>query len=79
MAVQCSAPYKKCPSDLRKMHIRHTKSAHPTYEKCPSDLQKVPIRPTKNTHLTYKIEWPSDSYNYLFLPYCAICMTKAAE
>ena len=69
MAVQRSAPYKKCPSDIRNMPIQPTKYAHPTYEKCPSDLQKVPIRPTKNTHLTYKIEWPSDSYNYLFLPY----------
>ena len=70
--------YEKCPSDLRK-------SAHPTYKKCPSALRKMPIRPTKSahtsyeTHLTYKIEWPSDSYNYLFLPYCAVCMTKAAE
>ena len=57
-------PTKKYKSDLQKMPIQPTKSAHPT---------------TKNTHLTYKIEWPSDSYNYLFLPYCAICMTKAAE
>ena len=80
MAVQRSAPLQKVP-------IRHTKYAHPTYEICPSDLRKMPIRPTKNAHPTYekcpsdllKIEWPSDSYNYLFLPYCAICMTKAIE
>ena len=56
---------------IKLMVFRHTKYAyltyensHPTYEKYLSDL---------------KIEWPSDSYNYLFLPYCAICMTKAAE
>ena len=45
--------YEKCPSNLRKVPIRHTKNAHPTYEKCPSDLQKVHIRPTKSAHLTY--------------------------
>ena len=52
---------KPHPSDLQKMPIRPTKSAHPTYKKCPSDLQKMPIRPTKNAHPTYNPRYQKTS------------------
>ena len=61
--VPSGRTYEICPSNLRNMPIRPTKSAHPTYEICPSDLRKMPNRPTISANLAYKIDWPSASYN----------------
>ena len=58
--IQFKSDLQKCHSDLRKVPIRPSKSAHPTYKMCPFDLQNVPIRPTKSSPIRPTKECPSD-------------------
>ena len=52
--TKCTSDLQMRTSNLQKLVIWPTKSAHPTYKKWTSDLQLMNIRPTKNVNLTYK-------------------------